>query len=98
MCKSIVAALVLTLSAVTSYAKPVAYLDINQGRTVIILHDEQKTCKAGFLYATVKFAGRHLNACWRVLSAPGGVGVHIVDEEGDEGLIPAEEFKKLENS
>ncbi len=97
MFKSIATALVLTLSAATSYAKPIAYLDMNQGRTVIILHDEQKTCKAGFLYATVKYAGRHLNACWRVLSAPGGVGVHIVDEEGDEGLIPAEEFKKLEN-
>ena len=97
MIKSLVLAALIAVTSVSVQAKAVAYADLNRGKTAIVLHDDQRTCKDGFLYASVRFAGRHLNACWRVLNTPGGVGVHIVDEEGDEGLISTSEFKPIKD-
>ena len=93
MFKKIITAFLIAAAALSVQAKAVAYLDLNQGRTSIVLHDEQRGCPAEFLYAAIRYEGKPLNACWRVLSTPGGVGVHIFDEEGDEGLLPAEAFQ-----
>ena len=93
--KSIVVAGLLALSVAVVQAKAVAYADLNRGQTVIVLHDESRTCAPGFLYAAVRFSGRHLNACWRYIQGPGGIWVHIIDEEGDQGAIPMEDFKPV---
>jgi len=93
MFKEIIASLLISAAAFSVQAKAVAYLDLNQGRTSIVLHDDQKNCKDGFLYAAIRYAGRHLNACWRVLNTQEGLGVHIIDEEGDQGLLPAAAFQ-----
>jgi hypothetical protein len=97
MFKSIVTAALIAVASFSVQAKAVAYLDLNQGRTSIVLHDESRTCAPGFLYAAIRYEGKPLNACWRVLSTPGGVGVHIIDEEGDEGLLPATAFQPVED-
>lgn len=97
MFKKIITAFLISVAAFSVQAKAVVYLDLNQGRTSIVLHDEQKECKDGYLYAAIRYAGRRLNACWRVLNTPGGVGIHIVDEEGDEGLLPASAFQPVKD-
>ena len=91
MFKSIIATILLSISLVT-IAKPVAYAELNRGRTTILLHDEQRTCKGEFFYADVMYSGKPLKACWRLLNVQGKGWVHIVDEEGDQGAIPAEDF------
>ena len=95
--KSFVVASLLAVAALSVQAKAVAYLDLNQGRTSIILHDDQKNCKEGFLYAAVKYAGRHLNACWSLIPTRQGVGVLLRDEEGDEGFFPVEAFQPVKD-
>lgn len=84
--------LVFTLGA---QAKAVAVTQI--GETRIVLFDEQRNCPTGLLYAAITWQGKPLNACWRVLNTPAGPGVHIVDEEGDSGLLPVGAFQPLKN-
>lgn len=92
MFKSIIATILLSIGLITATAKPVAYIELNRGQTTILLHDEQRHCKGEFFYADVMYAGRPLKACWRLVEAQGRVWVHLVDEEGDQGALPAEEF------
>lgn len=51
-----------------------------------ILVPEDKEAKG----AEVTWQGELLQACWKAI--PGGIA--IIDETGDQGVVPAEAFKK----
>lgn len=47
-----------------------------------------------FQTARILWQGKWLNACWTIL--PAGPGVLIVDETGDNGILPLSAFKPEE--
>jgi hypothetical protein len=95
MIKSLLISALIAVAAVSVQAKAVAYADMQTPGDKIVLHDDKRHCAEGFLFAAITWQGRPLKACWRVLNTPGGPGVHIIDEEGDEGLIPAQVFQPV---
>lgn len=92
MIKQFIIATIISVISIASNAKAVAYLNLEKPGDKIVLHDEQKRCSGEFFDAMVTWQGRPLKAYWRLLNVQGKGWVHIVDEEGDQGAIPAEDF------
>ena len=97
MIKQVIVATLISIFSIAVNAKAVAFFDLQTPGDKIVLHDEQKRCSGEFFDAMVTWQGRPLEACWRFVRTPSGVGVHIKDSEGDEGLLPAAAFQPVKD-
>lgn len=89
MNKNIIASLLMAVSFVAT-AAPVAIT--TRDTESVILFDEQKHCEEGRLYAEY-FDGRVTHkGCWAL--ARGGSIIHIKYDDGDQGGIPVQMFRK----
>jgi hypothetical protein len=99
--KNLFMGVVLALTAVVSYAKPVMFDDVARqgipGR--MVLHDDRRGCPEGALY--LKWQSEDLKTevqgCWKMVMTPQGPTLLVEDETGMNGMLDPSSFKEVQN-
>ena len=95
--KKFLIGLLACLGLGNAIAGPTVFVQLNEYARVV-LWDEPKHCKLPLLYFEYQErntpTARNVKGCYH---QEDGL-IYLLDEEGDQGIIPKSEFKKLSNA